>query len=213
CEGGGQDIGNCRDLQHTATHLSHTRYIKQDSRLIEQISNIRRLYDQPADTQRSTPHSESQTFNRSLLKQKEQKIQEVRKYDSRKLGRSSGQSIDILERRSLIYPSSNSSYTSGAEQIRERKDNCIDGRSKLAIPIMVVELHEVDLEIVNRGKKRRCVNTRWEDEEIKKIPSSRRNDRVIIRGNIGEDLFRWTLEQRELAAAATDKVIEGWHII
>ncbi|KAA6389941.1 MAG: hypothetical protein EZS28_014530 [Streblomastix strix] len=100
-----------------------------------------------------------------------------------------------------------------AEQIRERKDNCSDGSFKLAIPIMVVEPHEVDLEMVNSGKKRRRVNHRWEDEEIKKTPSSKINDSVNISGNKHEKLFRQKLEQRELAAAAMEKVNAGQNTI
>ncbi|KAA6388517.1 MAG: hypothetical protein EZS28_015955, partial [Streblomastix strix] len=213
CEASRQDIGDSRQLQSTSTCLPHTRYIKQDSRLIEQISNIWRLHDQPTDTQRSTSYSKSQAINRSLLEQKEQKIQEVCKLDSRQLGCSSGQSIDTLERRSPISSPANPINSSNIEQAGKREGECSDGSSQLALPIMVAEPHEVDFEVDNRGEKRRRINPRRENEEIKKTSTSMRDDSIIIRGSKGEELFRWVLEQRGLAAAAVNKVIEGWHTI
>ncbi|KAA6397469.1 MAG: hypothetical protein EZS28_007004, partial [Streblomastix strix] len=51
------------------------------------------------------------------------------------------------------------------------------------------------------------------NEQIKKTSTFRRDDSIIIRGNKGEELFSLVLEQRGLAAAAVNKVIEGWHTI
>ncbi|KAA6382799.1 MAG: hypothetical protein EZS28_021675 [Streblomastix strix] len=118
-----------------------------------------------------------------------------------------------FKRRSPIPSPANPINSSNIEQAGKREGECSDGSSQLAFPIMVAEPNEVDLEVDNRGKKRRRINPGRENEEIKKTSTSRRDDSIIIRGNKGEELFRWVLEQRGLATAAVNKVIEGWHTI
>ncbi|KAA6379261.1 MAG: hypothetical protein EZS28_025210, partial [Streblomastix strix] len=60
---------------------------------------------------------------------------------------------------------------------------------------------------------RGCSETRRTNEETQKTSTTRKNDGLIVRGNKGEELFRWALIRRGFSELAVKKVIGGWHSI
>ncbi|KAA6367832.1 MAG: hypothetical protein EZS28_036642 [Streblomastix strix] len=212
-ETSGSNSRNGRKVKHSTTRVPHPRSSKQSSGLIEQISDFWRLHDRPRNTERSTSHSESKTHNRHVRQSQESQMQEIREPGTRQLGCSSRQSFSLVEGRSTIPPSANTSDISNVEQIRQREGECSDGSSQLAVTSMVAKHDEQDKEMGICGKKRRRVESWRQNEEIEETLTARRNDSRVIRGNKGEKLFRWVLKLRGLTDTAVLKVIDGWHTI
>ncbi|KAA6397240.1 MAG: hypothetical protein EZS28_007238 [Streblomastix strix] len=64
----------------------------------------------------------------------------------------------------------------------------------------------------NPEKKRRRPKAIKLDEKAKEVPSSKKNDGCIIRGNIEEELFKWIPRQSSLINIIFYKAINGWHV-
>ncbi|KAA6404083.1 MAG: hypothetical protein EZS28_000385 [Streblomastix strix] len=212
-ETGGSNSRYGRKVKHSTARVSHPKSSKQNSGLIEQISYFGRLHDRPRNTERSTSHSESKTYNRHGRQSKESQIQEIRVPRTRQQGCSSRQSFSLLEGRSIISPSTNTSDIGYAVQIRQRECECSDGSSQLAVTSMVAKHDEQDKKMGNCGKKRRRVESWRQNEEIEETLTARRNDSRVIGENKGEELFRLVLKQRGLTDTVVQKVIDGWHTI
>ncbi|KAA6368547.1 MAG: hypothetical protein EZS28_035926, partial [Streblomastix strix] len=75
------------------------------------------------------------------------------------------------------------------------------------------KLMELSTNYVNLGKKRRRTETRGQDEESQKASSTRRVTRSSVRGDRGEELFKWILSKRQFTNDATQQVIDKWHSI
>ncbi|KAA6383049.1 MAG: hypothetical protein EZS28_021427 [Streblomastix strix] len=76
---------------------------------------------------------------------------------------------------------------------------------------MVAKQVQNNEEIHNNRRKRRRHKDRQKDEKAEEASSTGQDDDCSDRGERGESLFRWGLQQRGLDNEAVQGVIDGWH--
>ncbi|KAA6368429.1 MAG: hypothetical protein EZS28_036044 [Streblomastix strix] len=127
------------------------------------------------------------------------------------MGGSPRLSLNIMATRGTISTPAYSSDTANSKQINGREGTSSDDPTILAVSTVMACTHEDDIKIDYLRRKRRRLSPWRQDEEVKEAPTTRKNDGCLIRGDRGEELFRWVLSKRGLTRTAIQNDINGWH--
>ncbi|KAA6370893.1 MAG: hypothetical protein EZS28_033580, partial [Streblomastix strix] len=173
--------------------------------------DIWRLFSKRRNSTRSTDDAENKANCGHVCEQKKQEVQKIRESGIGQPSDSAGLSFNSMELRTPVSPSSNSSDITNNQQSDQGKDNCSISSTILASSTMVAKHIQNNEEIRDSRRKRRRIKDGRKDEKAEEASSTGQDDDCSDRGERGESLFRWALQQRGLDDEAIQGVIEGWH--
>ncbi|KAA6358165.1 MAG: hypothetical protein EZS28_046307 [Streblomastix strix] len=105
------------------------------------------------------------------------------------------------------YPSD----TTNSKQTNGREGISVDDPLILIISTLSACTREYGIMIDSAERRRRSLSPWGQDEKVKETSAIRKNDGCIVRGNRGDELFRYVLNQRCFASIAVKNVINGQH--
>ncbi|KAA6373436.1 MAG: hypothetical protein EZS28_031036 [Streblomastix strix] len=149
-------------------------------------------------------------FNRLIRQQEKSEMSKIRWYQTRRLGRESRLTRNILARRTPLSSSSNSNNSCSFIKSQIGESLSPNSYTLLAIPIMVADTNSNDKQIDNSRQELKNSSPRRQDEKTKTTSPSRLDDNLRDRGDRGERLFKWILKQRQFTDAAIEQVIQSW---
>ncbi|KAA6341447.1 MAG: hypothetical protein EZS28_052460, partial [Streblomastix strix] len=206
-----QNIGSGRGHGASNPRIPHPWKGEYDSRFSFQTCVIGRLFPQRGNPTRGIDNVKDKTIDRHVLQSSQQKVQEICQPVAGQMGGSPRLSLNIIATRGTLSTPAYSSDTANSKQINGREGTGSDDTTILAVSTVVAGTHEDGIKIDYPRRKRRRLSPGRQDEEAKEAPTTRKNDGCLVRGNRGEELFRWVLSQRGLTSTAIQNVINGWH--
>ncbi|KAA6367824.1 MAG: hypothetical protein EZS28_036649, partial [Streblomastix strix] len=173
--------------------------------------HIWRLFSKRRNSTRSTDDAENKANCGHFCEEKNQEVQKIRQSSTGQPSDSPGLSFNSMELRTPISPSSDTLDIANNQQSDQGKDNCSISSTILASSTVVAKHIQNNEEIRDSRRKHRRLKDGRKDEKAEEASSTGQDDDCSDRGERGESLFRWALQQRGLNNEAIQGVIVGWH--
>ncbi|KAA6370458.1 MAG: hypothetical protein EZS28_034016 [Streblomastix strix] len=204
-----QHQSRCRSSAFKKVNRQNIRRIRDPTS--ESVSSTYfRLRNLSRNLRGSTILTANARFNRLIRQQEKSEMSKIRWYQTRRLGRESRWTRNILARRTPLSSSSNSNNSCSVIKSQIVESLSPNSYTLLAIPIMVADTNSNDMQIDNSRQELRNSSPRRQDVKTKTTSPSRLDDNLRDRGDRGERLFKRILKQRQFTDAAIEQVIQSW---